>query len=250
MKKQHHHFLSSQFALNIGPAPVGWEVGCVVHDDDDYGSPFFLSYARAAEGSVGASEANDPAGHVEEFFQDLAENVSQLIYLRADVSAGFMDQEMRGGMQWTDELIHAVGTCQVLVALLSVRYLKSDWCGMEWHAFSQRTVRRLEGANASPNQGCIIPVKWAPLPSALPQKISPQLIFSPTRGDNPRTPRHYQQNGLFGLKKLRSLRDSYEIVTWQLAMLIARIYHSQRTEVRNFEPSELRNIFRSDSYDC
>ena len=113
-----------------------------------------FSSAMLVPRGLGRSErGDDPDEHVEEFFHDLAENVGQLISLRADVPAGFMDQEMRGGMQWTDELLHAVGTCQVLVALLSARYLKSDWCTMEWHAFSQRTVRRLEGTTPPPARG-------------------------------------------------------------------------------------------------
>jgi hypothetical protein len=233
----------------MGRAPVGRKVGRVVQDDDDYGSPFFLSYAHAAEGPAGTGEVRDRDRHVERFFQDLAENVGQLISLPADVPAGFMDQEMRGGMQWTDELLHAVGTCQVLVALLSARYLKSEWCGMEWHAFSQRGVQRLEGAKASSWQGCIIPVIWAPLPSELPQQVSSRQIFTPTRDHNRRTPGHYQQNGVLGLMRTH-LRNSYEVVTWQLAMHIAHIYHSQRTGSRDFERGELRNIFRSDSYGC
>jgi hypothetical protein len=217
-------------------------------DDSDYtdeGSPFFFSYAHAAERSPGGGAAHDPDQYVEQFFQDLSENVGQLISLRVGVDAGFMDREMRGGMQWPDELLHALGTCQVLVALLSVRYLKSEWCGKEWHAFSQRTVRRLESRKANPRQGCIIPVIWAPLPAALPTQISKELIFSPTRRPNPDVPGQYQENGIFGLLRMRGLKDAYDVVTWQLAMHISRVYYSQRVEFREFKDEELRSIFRS-----
>lgn len=211
----------------------------MVHDEDNHGSPFFLSYARTAKGLAGAGKAGGPDRRVEEFFHDLVENVSQLIPLRADVPAGFMDQGMRGGMQWNDALLHAVGTCQVLVALLSARYLRSNWCTMEWLAFSQRAVLRLEGRDAPPRQGCIIPVIWVPYHGALPSHIGATQIFSPDSDPEPRTPDHYLKNGVFGLMQMSLLRESYEIVTWQLAMHIADILYSQRTEAREFETAEL-----------
>src|ERR1700722_16291108 len=55
--------------------------------------------------------------------EDLAVNIRHLLSLPGAIPAGFMGQESRGSMYWTDELLHAVGTCQVLVALLSARYL-------------------------------------------------------------------------------------------------------------------------------
>jgi len=179
----------------------------------------------------------------EKFFHDLAENVGELISPPTGVPAGFMDREMGGGMQWTDELIHAVGTCHNLVALLSPRYLKSEWCGKEWDGFARRAVRKLEGAKASPRQGCIIPVRWVPFPTVLPHPVRTRLVYSPTRDLDPLAPTHYEQNGILGLLQVSRLKKCYEIVTWQLAMHIADIYHSQRTEVRFFDPAELNNAF-------
>ena len=223
------------------------EVERAVPDDSDYGSPFFLSYARAREGSARARDADE---HVEKFFHDLEENVSELISLPAAVPAGFMDREMRGGMWWTDELIRAVGTCRVLIALLSARYLSSKWCRMEWHAFSQRTVRARAGKKSSTNQSCIIPVIWAPLPCALPEHVSPTLVFSPTGDPNRRVPRHYRENGVYGLMRTGEPKNSYEIVAWRLAQNIASIYHSQLTERRTFELAELRSCLPGDDDDC
>jgi TIR domain-containing protein len=204
--------------------------------ESDYGSPFFLSYARARENSSG-----DPDGYVRRFFYDLSGNVAALTSLPADLPVGFMDQNnMGGGMWWTPELMRAVGTCQVLVALLSASYLKSSWCRMEWHAFSKRVVREREGCTASPNQGCIIPVLWAPLPVALPEHISPVTIFKPDHEPSRRVPQQYGENGIFGLMRMRAPKNSYEIVTWQLAKLIARLYHSQLAVAREFDSAELR----------
>lgn len=220
-----------------------------MHDDGADGPPFFLSYAHATEGQPGTAITPGVGQHVEEFFTDLAVNVRHLIHLPAGMPAGFMDQEMRGGMYWTDELLQAVGTCQVLVALLSAEYLTSPWCRMEWHGFAHRTVRKRPEAKPSPRQGCIIPVIWAPFHEKLPRHVEKRQFFSPDRDPEPRAPDHYKYNGVFGLMRMNKLRDSYEIVTWQLALHIAHIIHSQQTESREFQVADLIVPARDD-HDC
>jgi hypothetical protein len=221
-----------------------------VPDDIDDGdhfdecSPFFLSYARAAESPAAVPAAENADHYVAKLFQDLSENVGQLIGLRLGVEAGFMDRQMRGGMQWHDELLHALGTCQVLVALISARYLRSPWCGKEWHAFTQREVRSRAGGKANPRQGCIIPVMWAPVSAELPAQIRRGLTFSPDLRPDPTVLGQYQENGIFGLLRMGQI-DSYDVVTWQLAMHISRVYYSQVVEIREFKPEELRNIFQT-----
>jgi hypothetical protein len=163
------------------------------------------------------------------------------VSLPPDVPEGFLDQTMRGGMEWTVELTRAVGTCQVLVALLSAPYLESQWCWSEWWAFEQRAVRSLPGKTAPPRSGCIIPVLWAPLRAALPGRISSRQIFSPDLEPDPKVPAQYEENGIFGLMRMGEPDNSYQIVAWQLSRLIADIYQSQLTEPREFDPVELRN---------
>ena len=215
-------------------------------DEDAYESPFFLSYARARESSPAAG---DPDEYVEKFFHDLAENVGELISPPTRTPVGFMDREMRGGMWWTDELMRAVGSCQVLIVLLSARYLQSKWCHMEWHAFSLREVCGRPGRPAVPNQGCIVPVVWAPLHADLPDHISPRLIWSPTREPDPAVPLHYEENGIVGLMRMGLPKNSYEIVAWQLAKHIAEIYYNQRAEPRVFDLAELQNAVQGGAYD-
>lgn len=214
-------------------------------DEDAYESPFFLSYARARESSPAAG---DPDEYVEKFFHDLAENVGELISPPAGTPVGFMDREMGVGMWWTDELMRAVGTCQVLVALLSTRYLQSTWCRMEWHAFSQRNLCSRDGKPVVPNQGCIVPVIWAPLHRELPRHIRPRLIFSPTREPDPAVPGHYEEDGIFGLMRMGLPKNSYEIVAWQLAKRIAKIYYGQRAEPRIFDRAELQDAVQGGAY--
>jgi len=230
------------------PACMGREEGCAVDDDGDRGPPFFLSYAHVADGLAGTGEVLDPGGYVSKFFRELAQNVALITPPQAGRPAGFMDQGMRGGEDWNDELLHAVGTCQILVALLSASYLESRWCRMEWHAFSLRTVRRIPGTKVSPRRGCIVPVIWTPFHAAPPEHIRLVQTFSPEPDPEPQANRHYQANGVIGLMKMQRLTESYEIVAWQLAMHIADVYHSQRTEQRRFEAAELRSVLEDDCH--
>jgi hypothetical protein len=209
----------------------------------DHGTPFFLSYPRARESSSTAGAAHYSDQMTERFCLDLSENVRQLISLRPGSDFGFMDTGMQGGMHWTPELIDAVGTCQVLIALLSVPYLKSEWCGMEWHAFSQRRARRLPGSDLSRNQGCIVPVRWAPISCPLPSSVSKCMTFSPVSRRNPQLPAEYKANGIFGLLQTDQ-EDSYRIIAWQLALLISKIYYGQHLGHRKFKLEDLGNVFR------
>jgi TIR domain len=216
------------------------------------GSPFFLSYARADESGLadprpasprpGRNNGRDPDHYVVDFFHDLSENVSQLIPLRVGVAPGFMDQEMSGGVIWDDALIRELGTCQILVALLSVRYLQSNWCGKEWHAFKLRQVWPRQGRRQIPQQRNIIPVIWAPLADGLPAQISRELIFTPKRSPDPDVPIQYRENGIYGMLKMKQ-HDYCGVVTWQLAMHIRDVYLSQRAERREFKDGELLNFF-------
>ena len=208
-------------------------------------TPFFLSYPRtdAKSGSQGGARSSDRL--VQAFFGELCDEIAPLMHLQyADM--GFMDVEgLPGGMNWHPELIHALGTCQVLVSLLSAHYLSSEWCGREWNAFTLRKRTPLNGANASVYQGCIIPVLWAPVPFDVPAVIKDRVsIFlpKPTRRD-PDLPHLYEQRGIFGLMRARE-EDAVSEIVGQLARLIQKIYYGQRLEPREFEPHELINIFR------
>jgi hypothetical protein len=221
----------------------GREVGHVVPGGLGHGTPFFLSYSRAAEGTSKPGAEFDPDQLVERFFRDLSVNVKELLGPRVGAEPGFMDRNMRGGTQWNEELLRALGTCQILVALLSPGYLGSEWCGMEWDAFAKREVRR-SSEIASPHQGCIIPVIWVPVgpETGLPPPIRTGMLFAPESKPEPDVVSQYRENGIFGLLRMRQ-DISYQIVAWQLAMHIARVYRGQQVEEREFRPEDLRNVF-------
>ncbi len=208
--------------------------------------PFILSYPRTDKksGARGGPRSSDRLART--FFRDLCDEVAPLVHRPFGSDMGFMDVEgLPGGMNWHPELIYALGSCQVLVGLLSAPYLNSEWCGREWHAFTLRDRKTVQGANASPYQECIIPVLWAPIAGEVPAVVSEHLgVFmpEPTR-ESPDLPHLYEQRGVFGLMRARKIGAVSEIV-WQVAMLIQKIYYSQRLEPREFKPDELINIFR------
>jgi hypothetical protein len=198
--------------------------------------PFFISYAHAG------SESNQAALR---FYNELRGDLQTLVGLPVGAEMGFFDSEgLRPAMRWRYELEDALGSCQVLVALLSVPYLHSEWCGKEWHAFTLREREPLPGASRFQNQGAIIPVHWAPIPFGLPSVVQDEVqIFRPQgTKDQPNLPELYEKEGIFGL--LRSgQREAFGSIVWDLAKSIQGIYYSQRLTPRAFVPDELRNVF-------
>jgi len=211
-------------------------------------TPFFVSYARARDGSGNLGTVRISDQMTKRFFFDLVENVGQLISRTTGAEVGYMDTGTQAGADWRDELLHAAGTCQVLIALLSAPYLSSEWCGKEWCAFSQRTRQPLPGVAAAPRQGHIIPVIWAPLPYPLSPPVSKEMVFSPTGNPKSELPAEYKENGVYGLLRMEQ-KDSYQITVWQLARLISKIYHSQRLRSRKLRFEDLRDCFKGCGHD-
>lgn len=210
----------------------------------DHRTPFFLSYARARQSSGNPGKMHFSDRMAERFFFNLEEDVGQLISRETGADIGFMDTGMQGGMHWADALLHAAGTCQVLIPLISAPYLSRDWCGREWCAFTKRASKPRPGASAAPYQGHIIPVRWAPVDFPLPAFVEDELRFSPKNQRDTDLAARYEANGLYGLLRMKE-QDSYRIATWQLAMLISKIYYSQHLEVREFAPADLENVFQA-----
>jgi hypothetical protein len=207
--------------------------------------PFFLSYARTPTITPDFGAALAPDQRVQQFFAELYVNVSQLISLPVGVEPGFMDRTMRGGVRWTQELLQTLGTCQIIIPLLSPRYLTSEWCGMECHAFMQRTLQR-EGQSGSQNQECIIPLIWVPLQGGEPpEPLDAGIVFSP---GSPDVERNYHADGVFGMLQ-QNQETEWKVVAWQLAKHIAHVYSNQYLEHKEFKLEDLRTIFGGGTHD-
>ena len=193
---------------------------------------FFLSYARGGR-----------APHVADFFNDLSDDVAQLVGRPAGSDPGFMDRSMHSGALWLGELLHAVGTCQVFIALLCDPYVASEWCSKEWDAFSRRPVRSRDTDQVTNRTG-IVPVLWAPMPERPPPRvISSVQRFEPRGLKGEDISRLYQAEGVYGLKRLNHI-DPYQCVVWHLAQAIAKFNFAHKVESLVLEPDDLRDIFR------
>jgi TIR domain len=198
--------------------------------------PFFLSYAHAGADSNKAAKR---------FYNELRGDLQTLVGLPVGTEMGFFDSEGLGpAVLWPQELAAALGSCQVLVSLLSVPYLNSEWCGKEWHAFTLRERQPRPGASRFQNQGSIIPVRWAPIPFDLPPEVQGKVqIFAPqSTPHQPDLPELYEKEGVFGLLRTNQ-EEAFGRTIWDLAKSIQQIYYSQLLKPRDLDPDELRNVF-------
>lgn len=225
-----------------GPPPRE-EAPRVVHETDPRAPLFFLSYARTKAISDPLGPPRQPNRRIIRFFNDLSETVAELVSRPAGADPGFMDQFIPDGSDWAREILTAVGTCQVFVALLSVPYVRSPWCGTEWHAFTRRTIVRHAAEGPVRHRTGIIPVTWTPVSEGeLPRAVNRAQRFSPRGLPDPDIAARYEQEGVLGLIRL-GLDNDYEAVMWRLGQSIAEFHHAHRVEPRILDRRELRNAF-------
>jgi TIR domain len=213
-----------------------------IPDEIDPRSPlFFLSYAHSAEIRQHRGNRHERNWRFAKFFDDLSENVAELVSRPAGSDPGYMDRSIPDGERWTPELLTAIGTCQVFVALLSPPYFESRWCGLEWHAFSQRRVTSRSPGRAS-SQTAIVPVIWAPIREQdVPAAVGQIQMFYPRGAPNADLAAQYESNGIVGLLQVSDV--AYQTVVWLLALRIADLHYNHRVEHGTFKIDDLRNVF-------
>ncbi|MDN3288488.1 TIR-like protein FxsC [Streptomyces thermocarboxydus] len=174
---------------------------------------FFLSYAHTPRVGNGGG---DPDHWVRNFYRDLCNTIMVLTDLPAHVPAGFMDREMSSGDGWPQVLSENLARCRVFVPLLSRRYFASEMCGREWYAFHERQLRvqAVDGREVS----AIVPALWTGIDhTQLPDSVRHIHLDHSSFGDR------YATNGIYGLMKLRRLRDEYEETVYTLAQRIVQV---------------------------
>ncbi|MBU2665595.1 hypothetical protein KOI35_18965 [Actinoplanes bogorensis] len=210
--------------------------------DDPAAPVFFLSYWRPDPPKHGAGPPREPNRFVMQFFDELSENVNNLIGSMPGRDPGFLDVARGGGELWERQLLHAAGTSQVLISLLSTPYLTgSEWCAREWDLFTRRRVRPRHD-HAQLYETAVVPVLWTPLGTPLPPVVSDVNMFVPTRlRDDFRA--DYQSEGLLGL--LRTGRQVvYEAIVWRIAQRVVDIHHNYWVEpLRLTGSDDLRTDF-------
>jgi hypothetical protein len=197
-----------------------------VDDEDPQQDPiFFLSYAHGPRLDL-----------VQKFYATLSEHIQQLFGLSADL-VGFMDTtSLQAGARWTPTLMTALGTCHVFVPLISLAYVRSEWCAREWHAFHRRAVHTAKpGLDTTP----VLPVLWSTLPRAeTPQAISSLQLFLPDPQEPGDLRRQYRRNGMYGLGVTQH-DHRFDTLVWLIAQEIWRIDAEHRVE-----PGIVRNPLR------
>jgi hypothetical protein len=207
---------------------------------------FFVSYPHSSDRLPPTGRPKARGQHVVQFFDDLSEHLVNLVPRAAGADPGFLDRQLQGGEEWRPELLHALGTCNVFVPLLSAPYFTSKWCGMEWDGFSQREVT-VKAPTSDPQKTAIVPVIWAPLLSGTeaPPVVDAVQRFIPSGLPDPNVAEHYRRDGVYGLMVTKQ-EDAYQMVVWRLAQRIAALCQSHEVAIRAFEPGDLSNVFQEE----
>ncbi|MGH3695995.1 MAG: TIR-like protein FxsC [Pseudonocardiaceae bacterium] len=215
-------------------------------DDNPQGPIFFLSYARARRPIRSQAGPHDVNRSVVRLFEDLSRHVDQLVGPPTGVDPGFMDRAMEGGTRWPPEVLAAAGTCHVFIPLISSAYVESEWCAMEWDAFTRRSVVR-RSTDSSGNKTAILPVTWSPMREGqVPPAVGELQFFLPQQLKDPDIAQRYLVDGVYGLLALNDEAD-YQAVAWRLARGIVDAYHTYRVEPKiPTDPRQLRKSFRGD----
>lgn len=210
-----------------------------VAEIDPLAPVFFLSYTRGESAQL--TRQHDVDHLVLRLYDDLVDFLVPLIPRDPGAEYGFIDRKLRGGHTWEPNLLYALGRSQVFVALTSVPYFASEYCGKEWGAFSRRGIsHRLEGATQF--DSAIVPVVWAPNLSGQEPKVASALQrFTP----GPRWHEElYLERGFHGLLTHKKYEDEYKEVTWRLARHIANTFFNCRVETVELDEPTLRDVFQ------
>jgi hypothetical protein len=197
--------------------------------DDPSAPVFFLSYARAQLATNSVTSPYDVNAHVRQLFTDLTAIVNELVPLLPGQDPGFMDTTLDGGEVWERRLLRAAGSCQVFIPLLSIPYLRSTWCAMEWDAFTRRPVTPTEDGRPDDVSG-VLPVLWAPIVGAIPRVVTEVQRFTPANLPDPRFGPRYEHDGLLGLMRMGQ-EDAYQSIVWALARRIQHMEHTRRVKI-------------------
>lgn len=202
---------------------------------------FFISHAHVRYHRL---IDDDPGRHVMNFFRDLCSHIMHMTDCPAGVLPGYVDLGMRSGVEWDPEIKQALGSCRVFVPLYAPRYFRSEYCGMEWDAFSRReSLHRAQSAENS-TQRAIVPVLWTALNHESAPDVAKRVQLAGFDMDA-----HYRRDGIYGLVSTKRW-DDYDAVTYQIAREI--VLTAELTRLRPCDPSVfagIRNAFTDGTTD-
>lgn len=150
-------------------------------------------------------------------FKDLCADVLALTAHPRGTPVGFLDREMRSGEGWPDRLSENLAHCRVFVPLYSPRYFSSEPCGREWFTFAER-IREARDAGLG-DIPAIVPVLWT---GGVDLENVPESVRQ-IQVDRTKFGERYASYGIYGLIKLKRLRDEYEEAVFGLAQRIVHV---------------------------
>jgi FxsC-like protein len=163
---------------------------------------FFLSYAR-----------EDDPEFIRRFFRDLSGQVRNLAGAGIEETVGFLDeQNVQIGQRWSNELTDALATCGCLIAMLSPRYFRRDYCGREWWLFTDRLASYERRWNRA--VPALLPVRWIPMSRMHPLAAEIQSANAGLGGST------YLEYGLRQMLDVKRFRDDYRTFAFDLARRI------------------------------
>jgi hypothetical protein len=202
---------------------------------------FFLSHAHVKPHQL---IDDDPGRLVMTFFRDLCSHLMHMTNCPEGVLPGYVDLSMRSGTEWDPEIKRALGSCRVFVPLYGPRYFASEYCAMEWGAFSHREDLHRENAAISSTQRAIVPVLWSYFDPAEAPQIARNIQLTSFDMDA-----RYRRNGIYGLLSTKRW-DDYDAATYEIARDI--VVTAELTRIQPCDPAKfagIRNPFRDDALD-
>jgi len=177
----------------------------------------FLSYAHTPQ-----EDSTDwqPDYWVRRFHNDLSQTIAKTVGVPNHSDQFFMDQNIKVGTLWADELVQKLATCSVFVPLYTARYFTRPDCGREWSIIRLRQDMHVSASNRCPN--IVIPVLWRPIkPEELPLWARNIQYTHESLGSV------YHSMGLESLLRLRDYQDAYRRAVAALAMRIIEVAYGQ-----------------------
>ena len=122
-------------------------------DDKQIPYTIFLSHS--------SKDRKSGSNHMRNFVRKLCDVVCSKAGIEDQERAVFFDESaIRMGDEWNSALVIAVRTTQMLVCLVSPRYLNSRWCGREVEVFHRRHDRFCREQDSIGSTGFVFPLIW------------------------------------------------------------------------------------------
>jgi FxsC-like protein len=145
------------------------------------------------------------------------------------------DQAMKPGMQWRPELRRALGSARSFVAVLSLSYFNSEYCGKEWNAFANRLTphQGLAGADLLVQPALRVGTSdLDPMPT----------VVSARQYDYAEYPEDYSRQGFAYLQELETERDKYRQFLDRLSGLLANGIRATKSLIPSDDVPDLSGV--------